>query len=218
MITQWQKLVMSFREKVLGQPRKLVPQALSKSDKASQIVFFDEEIQEFEDAESLEDQADACMDLIYFSLGALVKMGVHPGAVMGAVHKANMNKEPGVKPSRKDVGTKDAIKPKDWSAPDFNFALDTNILSLSPALIEAHKLRITKSQDYQSDGSNISLEEYFPFGDESYVHMINQKCLRVRSCVSSSSTKGPNFESLQDSLVDLINYSSFYYEYLEKNK
>ena len=72
-------------------------------------------------------------------------------------------------------------------------------------LQEAAELKERKSKDYQ--GSIWTEEDYFPFGHESYLHMLWTKMLRIRSVAEQKDT---NFESLEDSLVDMINYSAMY--------
>ena len=76
-------------------------------------------------------------------------------------------------------------------------------------LKEAATLKIKKSKDYQ--GGMWSEKDYFPFGDTSYIHMMWTKMLRIRSVAEQENT---NFESLEDSLLDMINYSAMYISYL----
>ena len=79
-------------------------------------------------------------------------------------------------------------------------------------LIEpAVKLVASKGEDYNANA--IQLAEYFPFKDKSYQQMLHMKVLRMRSLLDKGSA--PNFDSMLDSLYDLINYSVFYLEYLE---
>jgi len=77
---------------------------------------------------------------------------------------------------------------------------------ITPAI----ELVVKKHEDYNA---GIKLEEYFPFGDASYVHMLNTKILRLRSGVNNPKR---NFESQLDSVYDLINYAVFYADYLKK--
>ena len=77
-------------------------------------------------------------------------------------------------------------------------------------LKDAAALKEEKSKDYQ--GSKWTEEDYFPFGDQSYLHMIHTKYLRLRSVIE---TNNPNFESAEDTLVDMINYCAMYAAYLE---
>lgn len=79
-------------------------------------------------------------------------------------------------------------------------------------LIEpAIRLVDRKGEDYNANA--IQLHEYFPFGDMSYQQMIHMKVLRMRSLLGKGSA--PNFDSLLDSVYDLVNYSVFYLEFLE---
>ena len=75
-------------------------------------------------------------------------------------------------------------------------------------LEEAALLKKQKSEDYQ--GSQFTEEDYFPFGDTSYIHMMWTKMLRIRSVAEQ---ENPNFESLEDSLIDMINYAAMYAAY-----
>ena len=76
-------------------------------------------------------------------------------------------------------------------------------------LEEAAILKVKKSKDYQ--GGCWKESDYFPFGDTSYIHMMWTKMLRIRSVAEQENT---NFESLEDSLLDMINYSAMYIAYL----
>ena len=80
-------------------------------------------------------------------------------------------------------------------------------------LIEpAIKLVARKGEDYNN---RVELHDYFPFQDYSYQQMLHMKVLRMRSVLGKGSAV--NFDSLTDSLYDLINYSVFYLEHLEQN-
>lgn len=72
----------------------------------------------------------------------------------------------------------------------------------------AHDIVVRKSEDY-NDGP--TLQQYFPFGDYSYIQMIHLKALRL---VSLSDQAKPNFEGKKDTVYDLINYCVFYLDYL----
>ena len=80
-------------------------------------------------------------------------------------------------------------------------------------LKDAAALKELKSKDYQ--GGMWKEEDYFPFGHQSYMHMIHTKYLRMRNIMEAEDT---NFESLEDTLVDMINYSAMYAAYIENNK
>ncbi|CDN45780.1 hypothetical protein KXR95_19770 [Paenibacillus humicus] len=76
-----------------------------------------EEIGEFLAAETVEDQADALIDLMYFALGTFVEMGVEPERLFEIVHAANMAKlGPDGKPIYNEQGK--VAKPAGWQAPE----------------------------------------------------------------------------------------------------
>lgn len=70
-----------------------------------------------------------------------------------------------------------------------------------------------KHHDYNS---RVSLELYFPFGDKSYVHMLMTKVLRLVNLAHQD--EAAIFESMDDSLDDLIAYAGFYRAYRAKVK
>jgi len=81
-------------------------------------------------------------------------------------------------------------------------------------LKEAAELKERKSKDYQ--GGMWSEEDYFPFGEQSYIHMIHTKYLRMRNIVEGS--QETNFEALEDTLVDMAVYCAMFAAYLENKK
>lgn len=80
-------------------------------------------------------------------------------------------------------------------------------------LRDAADLKELKSKDYQ--GGLFTEEDYFPFGEQSYVHMLWTKMLRLRSVLEQDN---PNFESAEDTLLDMINYAAMMAAYLENKK
>ena len=82
-------------------------------------------------------------------------------------------------------------------------------------LKDAAALKEAKSHDYQ--GSKWSEEDYFPFGTQSYVHMLWTKMLRLRSVLEREGEE-VNFESAEDTLIDMINYAAMMAAYLENKK
>tara|TARA_B100000900_G_C20262509_1_gene586580 strand:+ start:159 stop:494 length:336 start_codon:yes stop_codon:yes gene_type:complete len=83
-------------------------------------------------------------------------------------------------------------------------------------LDECKDLQNKKAQDYQNPNSNIKQADYYPNGCASILDIMNTKMLRLRSVVETlqhDSKHKQNFESLEDSAKDLINYSSFFVEY-----
>lgn len=85
------------------------------------IKFLEEELTEtkkaFENTDA-EEVVDGLIDLCVVAIGTLDAFGIDAHTAWNAVHKANMAKEPGVKPSRPNpLGLPDLIKPDGWTAP-----------------------------------------------------------------------------------------------------
>jgi len=78
---------------------------------------------------------------------------------------------------------------------------------ISEAFKVAAKLRKSKKNDYGG------LKGYFPFGGQSFIHEINKKSKRLVHLISTNAM--PNHESVEDNLIDLMNYASYYWEYLK---
>jgi hypothetical protein len=83
-----------------------------------------------------------------------------------------------------------------------------NDIKVSSAFYAAAKIRLSKKNDYGS------IADYFPFGSRSYVHEIHKKTKRLVNLVETGAD--PNYESIEDNLLDLINYASYYYEFLKE--
>ena len=83
-------------------------------------------------------------------------------------------------------------------------------------LQECAELQIKKSQDYNNPDSRIHQNMYYPRGVATILDIVWAKVLRMYSVVEGmeeDTTYEPNFESLEDSAKDLINYSSFIVAY-----
>lgn len=84
-----------------------------------------EELREFTQADTLEEQADSLVDLVYFALGTAVMMGLPWDQLFDEVHRANMEKE---LISSKEESTRlnklDVKKPEGWQAPDIKGVLE----------------------------------------------------------------------------------------------
>ena len=91
---------------------------LMTSDRAKKrYKWMMEEINEFLESNTLEDQADAMIDLIYFALGTLVELGIKPEGMFEIVHQANMSKlGKNGKPNFNEDGK--VIKPTTWESPE----------------------------------------------------------------------------------------------------
>lgn len=84
-------------------------------------------------------------------------------------------------------------------------------------LEECIDLQKRKSQDYQNPNSNIVQSMHYRRGVSSIHDMIHQKLLRAQSLlepIENGEDYNPNFESLEDTYKDLINYASFAVSYL----
>ena len=79
-------------------------------------------------------------------------------------------------------------------------------------LQECAEIQDKKSRDYQNENSRIRQADYYPRGILSIMELINTKTIRLWSVLEAMENDpdyNPNFESIEDSLKDLINYSSF---------
>ncbi len=77
---------------------------------------------------------------------------------------------------------------------------------------EAIALQLRKSDDYQNKESWIKQADYYPRGVLTILDIVYAKVLRMYSVIEAME-KDPNyeqnFESIEDSCKDLINYASF---------
>ena len=76
-------------------------------------------------------------------------------------------------------------------------------------LQECAELQTQKSNDYQNDKSTIVQSMHYRRGVDTIHDMIHQKLLRAQSLLEADGN--PNFESLEDTYKDMINYCSFAY-------
>jgi len=112
-----QEMVKEFHE-AFGHPTVDKPTLLNRARLADRIGWMREEISELENAETLADQSDAVIDLIYFALGTLVEMGVDGEPLFHIVHNINMKKLwPDGKPRFRESDHK-VIKPEGWTGPE----------------------------------------------------------------------------------------------------
>jgi hypothetical protein len=79
-------------------------------------------------------------------------------------------------------------------------------------LEECADLQLKKSNDYQNPHSRIRQADYYPRGAATILDIIQAKVLRMYSVIEAMESDPdyvPNFESIEDSGKDLINYASF---------
>lgn len=111
----WEKVLQFHRH--FSVPYKERPTLLSEDRVQIRSEWMQEEIQEFLASQSLDEQADAMIDLIYLALGTLVEMGVRPEELFHIVHEANMSKLwADGKPHYRETDGK-VIKPPSWQDP-----------------------------------------------------------------------------------------------------
>ena len=92
--------------------------SLTEEQKHNRITLLKEELQEFITAcieDDIYEQADALVDLVYIALGTSNLMNLPFQELWDDVHRANMQKERGIKPSRNLKV--DVVKPEGWIGP-----------------------------------------------------------------------------------------------------
>ena len=85
-------------------------------------------------------------------------------------------------------------------------------------LKRAAEVQTKKSDDYQNPKSRIKQAMYYPRGCATILATRAAKVLRMQSVMEAMEldpSYEPNFESLEDSCVDLINYASFFASYMQ---
>lgn len=82
-------------------------------------------------------------------------------------------------------------------------------------LLEAAEIQEKKGQDYNNATSSVEQADYYPRGVWSILDVVNAKYLRMVSVLETMEQGGKiNFESVEDSALDLINYASFVAAYM----
>lgn len=76
-------------------------------------------------------------------------------------------------------------------------------------LQECIDLQLRKSQDYQNPNSNVTQAMHYRRGIDTLHDALQGKLYRAQSLLESGTHTQANFESLEDSYKDLINYASF---------
>ena len=83
-------------------------------------------------------------------------------------------------------------------------------------LQECAEVQTKKSNDYQNPNSRIRQADYYPRGCATILDVMHGKVLRLQSVIEAMELDpdySQNFESLEDSAKDLINYSTFFVSY-----
>lgn len=82
-------------------------------------------------------------------------------------------------------------------------------------LLEAAEIQNMKGQDYNGATTSVQQADYYPRGVWSILDIVNAKYLRMVSVLETMQQGGKaNFESVEDSAIDLINYASFVAAYM----
>ena len=111
--------VIEFQQ-LIGQklPPGSDPVHLKQRTLAQRVVLLQEELDEFKAAcvsQDLEELADALVDLVYVAKGTAALMNLPWHRHWAEVHRANMDKRPGVTKRGHEV---DGAKPEGWEPPD----------------------------------------------------------------------------------------------------
>ena len=113
--------IYDFNRTVLGFDEKQMVLPLDMPEEEWLIASLKEEVQEYEDAMNLPEKVDALIDLTYFAIGGLVKLGLNEEQAQDcfdAVHRANMTKKSGINTTRPNDGSViDAIKDENFQDP-----------------------------------------------------------------------------------------------------
>lgn len=77
-------------------------------------------------------------------------------------------------------------------------------------------IQAKKGDDYQNPNSRVTQAQYYPRGCATIHDIMHGKMLRMQSVMEAMEQDGydANYESLEDSAIDLINYASFFVAYM----
>lgn len=120
-----------FNREVCGIVTPSTPTRLNPDRKGWTLAALHEEIQEFEEAQTLVDEVDALIDLIYFAAGRMQEMGVDGSLAFNEVQHANMRKVRGELSKRPGSQGYDAIKPSGWVGPNYSWLDSGNFFKVS---------------------------------------------------------------------------------------
>ncbi len=96
--------------------------------------------------------------------------------------------------------------------------MERSIMKYSLEVLKrAAEIQTKKSNDYQNPNSRIKQADYYVRGCSTILDTMHAKVLRMQSVMEAMEQDpnySQNFESLEDSCIDLINYASFFASYL----
>src|SRR5690606_28842079 len=89
--------------------------------------------------------------------------------------------------------------------------MDTTERESIRVLREAIDLQVKKGADYQSSHSTVTQAMHYRRGIDSIHDIVQSKLYRAQSLLEAKAAglDGPNFEAVEDSYIDAINYLSF---------
>jgi len=130
-------LVKAMHEK-FGLANDGKPWHLEPHEKAFRVKALQEELDEYNLANTLVDEYDALLDLIVFAVGTLDRQGLPLLEGFEKVMKANMAKEVGQNGEKRGGFKRDLVKPKGWVGPEAELKLiidriPTTTLAPTPA-------------------------------------------------------------------------------------
>ena len=92
--------------------------------------------------------------------------------------------------------------------------VDSGMKESVRVLNECIDVQLRKSADYQNPDSNVLQAMHYRRGVDKIHDAIKGKLYRAQSLLESGRTSEANFESLEDTYMDLINYASFAVSYM----
>ena len=104
------------RVKAMYEKYDLMDMIMTEKDKSVRITMMQEELNEYHEALTATDEADALVDLLIFTVGTMIVSGYPLNSIFDVVMDCNESKELG----DKGRGTKrDLIKPPGWTGPEY---------------------------------------------------------------------------------------------------
>lgn len=111
-----QEALLSFYRR-FGLPVHTSPKRVSSHRVRNIASWINEEARELVDARTIEDQADALADVLYFAIGGFVELGLDAGSILRVVHEANMRRKTVYGDTVRDPISGKILKPAGWKSP-----------------------------------------------------------------------------------------------------
>lgn len=116
MLSEAQSALRQFY-KHFGLPIARKPKRLRTQRVRSIVSWIREEAQELLEAETIEGQADALADALYFAIGGFIELGLDASEVFRLVHLANMGRKASDGTVLRDRKSGKILKPPTWESP-----------------------------------------------------------------------------------------------------